>query len=48
MKSCTNWIEKRLPRGWCVVLDDVVAGLYTLVILHAGIYLRPDWLGVHS
>lgn len=30
-----NLIEKKLPGGWGVVLDDVVAGLYTLVILHA-------------
>jgi phosphatidylglycerophosphatase A len=25
-----NWIEKRLPGGWGVVLDDVVAGLNAL------------------
>lgn len=41
-----NWIEKKLPGGWGVVLDDVVAGLYTLAILHAGVYLRPGWFGL--
>src|SRR5690606_37976023 len=39
-----TWIERRLPGGWGVVLDDVVAGLYTLVILHAANAWRPDWL----
>ena len=29
-----NWVERRWPGGWGVVGDDVVAGLYTLVILH--------------
>ncbi len=38
-----NWIERRLPGGWGVVLDDVVAGLYTLGILHAATRLVPQW-----
>ncbi len=38
-----NWIERRLPHGWGVVLDDVVAGLYTLALLHLGVFLWPDW-----
>jgi phosphatidylglycerophosphatase A len=38
-----NWIEKKIPGGWGVVLDDVVAGLYTLAILNAGLFLRPGW-----
>jgi len=41
-----NWIERRLPGGWGVVLDDVVAGMYTLGILRLGLYLAPGWLGV--
>lgn len=41
-----NWIERRLPGGWGVVLDDVVAGGYTLAILHAGVAFGPRWLGV--
>lgn len=41
-----NWIEKHLPGGWGVVLDDVVAGLYTLAILHMAIRFFPALLGV--
>ena len=40
-----TWIERRMPGGWGVVLDDIVAGLYTLGILHLGYYLRPHWFG---
>lgn len=39
-----NWIERRLPGGWGVVLDDVMAGLYTLAILHVVYWIRPNWL----
>lgn len=39
-----NWIERRCPGGWGVVMDDVVAGLYTLGILHAAYRLFPTWL----
>lgn len=38
-----NWIERRLPRGWGVVLDDVMAGIYTLAILHAVYWFQPAW-----
>jgi len=41
-----NWIERHLPRGWGVVFDDIVAGLYTLAILHVALRLAPTWLGV--
>ncbi|MBX3395096.1 MAG: phosphatidylglycerophosphatase A [Phycisphaerae bacterium] len=37
-----NLIERKLPGGWGVVLDDVVAGLYTLAILHAVVALVPS------
>ncbi len=43
-----NWIEKRLPGGWGVVLDDVVAGVYTLAILHVAIVVSPQWFGIPS
>ncbi|MFQ5430621.1 MAG: phosphatidylglycerophosphatase A [Phycisphaerae bacterium] len=43
-----NWIERKLPGGWGVVLDDVVAGLYTLGILRAGLWLAPAWFGVEA
>lgn len=32
-----NIVEDRLPGGWGVVGDDVIAGLYTLGILHLAI-----------
>ncbi len=41
-----NWVERRLPRGWGVVLDDIVAGLYTLGLLHLGVRFIPGWLGI--
>ena len=41
-----NWIEKRLPGGWGVVLDDVVAGLYTLVILQFARKLASGFFGL--
>jgi phosphatidylglycerophosphatase A len=41
-----SWIERHLPRGWGVVLDDVVAGIYALALLHLGTYLLPGWFGV--
>lgn len=41
-----NIIEDRVPGGWGVVGDDVIAGLYTLAILRLVIYFRPEWLGV--
>lgn len=41
-----SWVERHVPGGWGVVLDDVVAGLYTLAILHAAAWWLPGWLGV--
>ena len=41
-----NWVEKRLPGGWGVVGDDVVAGLYALIVLHAIIALVPQYVGL--
>ena len=41
-----SWIERRLPGGWGVVLDDVVAGLYTLGLLHLGVHFAPQWFGM--
>ena len=43
-----NWIERRLPGGWGVVLDDVVAGFYTLILIHFGMWLCPSLLGIAS
>ncbi len=41
-----NWVERNLPGGWGVVLDDVVAGLYTLAILHLAMRFAPAWFGL--
>ncbi len=41
-----NLIEQKVPGGWGVVGDDVVAGLYTLALLQAGCHLAPGWLGL--
>lgn len=39
-----NLIERKLPGGWGVVLDDIVAGLYTLAILQASVRWCPSGL----
>lgn len=41
-----RWIERRIPGGWGVVGDDIVAGLYTLGMLHLLIAWQPDWMGL--
>jgi phosphatidylglycerophosphatase A len=43
-----NWVEKKLPGGWGVVLDDVVAGVYTLGILHVAVRFFPIPFGITS
>lgn len=37
-----TWVERRVRGGWGVVLDDVVAGLYALGLLHLLVYLAPS------
>ncbi len=39
-----NWIEDRVPGGAGVVLDDVVAGIYTLGLLLAIERFLPVWV----
>ncbi len=39
-----RWVEDHWPGGWGVVGDDVVAGLYTVVILHLVLRLAPGVL----
>ncbi len=41
-----RWIERCVPGGWGVVLDDVVAGLYALGLLHLLAAWFPNWLGL--
>lgn len=37
-----SWFDRNLPGGAGVVLDDVVAGLYTNAVLH--VFLAAGWL----
>lgn len=41
-----RWIERRWPGGWGVVGDDVVAGIYTFLLLHCAIQVAPELLGL--
>lgn len=41
-----NVLERRVPGGWGVVLDDVVAGLYACGVLHAISRFLPGWVGI--
>jgi phosphatidylglycerophosphatase A len=41
-----NLVERRLPGGWGVVGDDVVAGLYTLGLLHLACHFLPAAVGL--
>lgn len=40
-----RWVERRVPGGWGVVGDDLVAGLYTLAALHLLLRFAPGWVG---
>ena len=37
---------ERLPGGWGVTMDDVMAGIYTNVAVRVLIFIQPDWFGV--
>lgn len=39
-----NWIERRVPGGWGVVGDDLIAGFYTLFLLRILGFWFPTWL----
>jgi phosphatidylglycerophosphatase A len=39
-----NWIDARMHHGAGVVLDDVVAGVYTCILLHLAVRFGPGWL----
>ncbi|MFQ5461069.1 MAG: phosphatidylglycerophosphatase A [Phycisphaerae bacterium] len=41
-----NWVENRVPGGWGVVGDDLIAGLYTCLLLHAACHYFPGVLGL--
>ena len=42
-----NLVEKKIHGGLGVVLDDVVAGIYTNLILHALLFFAPDLLMIY-
>lgn len=39
-----NWIDARMHNGVGVVLDDVIAGLYTCLLLRGLVRFGPAWL----
>jgi len=41
-----RWIERRIPGGWGVVGDDVVAGIYTRVLLYLAVTFAPGSCGL--
>jgi len=38
-----RWCEQ-LSRGWGIMMDDVVAGLYVNVLIHIILWIAPQWL----
>jgi len=38
-----RWIDKNLKDGWGVMFDDVLAGIYSCLILHLYIYLSANY-----
>lgn len=43
-----GWVERRLPGGWGVVGDDLIAGAYTCGVLHLAMRLAPSLLGLYT
>jgi len=41
-----RWVEDHWPGGWGVVGDDIVAGLYALMVLQGLIAVSPGLLGL--
>jgi phosphatidylglycerophosphatase A len=40
-----GWLDARVPGGWGVLLDDVVAGIYALAVVQLLFHFRPGWAG---
>ena len=40
-----GYLDKKIPGGWGVVVDDIAAGLIANVILQI-VYVKTSWLGV--
>lgn len=39
-----NWVDRKMHNGVGVVLDDVIAGIYTCLLLHLALRLFPNVL----
>lgn len=39
-------ISQRLPRGWGIVLDDILAGIYALILLQIINAIYPKFFGI--
>jgi phosphatidylglycerophosphatase A len=39
-------VAERLPRGWGVTADDVVAGIQANLLTHLAIYINNSYLGI--
>jgi phosphatidylglycerophosphatase A len=40
-----GWIDRNLPGGWGILLDDVAAGLWTRLVLGVLLWLSGPWGG---
>ena len=40
-----GWLDARVPGGWGILLDDVVAGFYALAVVQLLFHFRPGWAG---
>lgn len=38
-----NYIERKLPRGWGIVMDDVAAGIIANLVLQTGYLIGHAW-----
>ena len=43
-----RWIENKWPGGWGVVGDDVVAGIYTYILLILMIQFLPNLMDIQT
>jgi len=34
-----RWVDKKVPGGWGIILDDLIAGLFANVLMRAGLFL---------
>jgi phosphatidylglycerophosphatase A len=37
-----GWLERRFSGGWGILLDDVMAGLYALVVVQLALAFLPE------